>query len=96
MRERIIQEILDKKIIAIVRGVDEAQAVSVAKALYDGGVRVLEFTFDHNEPDYMAANAAKIRYTVEKFGDQVIVLSTCLSGDNHYRYLVMGVCKAEQ
>ena len=30
------------------------------------------------------------------FGDQVIVLSTCLSGDNHYRYLVMGVCKAEQ
>ncbi len=28
-----------------------------------------------------------------EFGDQVVVLSTCLSGDNHYRYLVMGVCK---
>ncbi len=27
------------------------------------------------------------------FGDQVVVLSTCLSGDNRYRYLVMGVCK---
>ncbi len=29
-----------------------------------------------------------------KFGDQVLVLSTCLSGDNRYRYLVVGVCKA--
>lgn len=28
-----------------------------------------------------------------EFGDQVVVLSTCLSGDNRYRYLVMGVCK---
>ena len=27
------------------------------------------------------------------FGDQVVVLSTCMSGDNRYRYLVMGVCK---
>lgn len=27
------------------------------------------------------------------FGDQVLVLSTCLSGDNRYRYLVIGVCK---
>ncbi len=29
-----------------------------------------------------------------EFGDQVIVLSTCLSGDNSYRYLLMGVCKS--
>ena len=28
-----------------------------------------------------------------EYGDQVLVLSTCLSGDNRYRYLVMGVCK---
>lgn len=28
-----------------------------------------------------------------EFGDQVLVLSTCLSGNNRYRYLVMGVCK---
>ncbi len=29
-----------------------------------------------------------------EFGDQVIVLSTCLSGNNAYRYLVMGVCRS--
>lgn len=29
-----------------------------------------------------------------EFGDQVVVLSTCLSGDNRYRYLVMGVIKS--
>jgi len=27
------------------------------------------------------------------FGDQLVVLSTCLSGDNRYRYLVIGACK---
>lgn len=30
------------------------------------------------------------------FGDQVVVLSTCLSGDNSYRYLVMGVSRATE
>ena len=38
-----------------------------------GGVKVLEFTFDHAEPDCVNANAEKIRRTVEKFGDQVLV-----------------------
>ncbi len=28
-----------------------------------------------------------------EYGDQIVVLSTCLSGNNDYRYLVMGVCK---
>ena len=63
----------ETKLVAILRGVPMDRIDGVVGALVRGGVRVLEFTFDHNEPDYMAANAAKIRYTVEKFGDQVIV-----------------------
>ncbi len=51
MKERVIQEILDKKIIAIVRGVDEKQALEIAKALYAGGVTMVEVTFNQREPE---------------------------------------------
>lgn len=38
-------------------------------------------------------SAVLIEERKPSFGDQVLVLSTCLSGDNRYRYLVIGVCK---
>ena len=38
-----------------------------------GGVRVLEFTFDHDRADCVKENAEKIRHTVEKYGDRVLV-----------------------
>lgn len=38
-------------------------------------------------------NMTLIEELKPQFGDQVVVLSTCLSGNNDYRYLVMGVCK---
>ena len=39
-------------------------------------------------------NAVLLEDKKPQFGDQVIVLSTCLTGNNRYRYLVFGVCKA--
>ena len=38
MREQVIKEILERKIIAIVRGATEDEAVRAAEALYKGGV----------------------------------------------------------
>ena len=71
--EQALERIKKEKLVAILRGVPMDRIDGVVSALVRGGVRVLEFTFDHNEPDYLAANAAKIRYTVEKYGDQVLV-----------------------
>ena len=71
--EQALERIRKEKLVAILRGVPMDRIDGVVSALVRGGVRVLEFTFDHNEPDYLAANAAKIRYTVEKYGDQVLV-----------------------
>lgn len=45
MRERVIGEILQKKVIAIARGADELQAVAAAEALYKGGITLVEVTF---------------------------------------------------
>ena len=71
--EEVLARIKKEKLVAILRGVPMDRIDGVVGALVRGGVRVLEFTFDHDEPDCVAANAAKIRRTVEKFGDQVLV-----------------------
>ena len=71
--EEILARIKKEKLVAILRGVPMDRIDGVVGALVRGGVRVLEFTFDHDEPDCVATNAAKIRRTVEKFGDQVLV-----------------------
>ena len=71
--DEALSRIKQEKLVAILRGVPMDRIDGVVGALVRGGVRVLEFTFDHDQPDYLAANAAKIRHTVEKFGDQVLV-----------------------
>ena len=71
--EQVLARIQEEKLVAILRGVPMDRIDGVVGALVRGGVKVLEFTFDHAEPDCVKANAEKIRRTVEKFGDQVLV-----------------------
>ena len=71
--EQVLARIKEEKLVAILRGVPMDRIDGVVGALVRGGVKVLEFTFDHAEPDCVKANAEKIRRTVEKFGDQVLV-----------------------
>ena len=46
MEKKIESLIKEHKIIAILRGVPSEKIVDVAKALYDGGIRLLEITFN--------------------------------------------------
>ena len=46
MREQVIESILENKIIAIVRGADEEKVPKIAQALYEGGVKLMEVTFN--------------------------------------------------
>ena len=50
MREEVIAKILEEKIIAIVRGVGAEECMKVAQALYEGGIRLMEITFDQKNP----------------------------------------------
>lgn len=71
--QEVLARIRAERLVAILRGVPMDRIDGVVGALVRGGVKVLEFTFDHAEPDCVAANAEKIRRTVERFGDQVLV-----------------------
>ena len=73
MRQSVIQQICEKKIIAIVRGADVAQAVAAAKALYEGGVSLVEVTFNQKAPETSVTTAEAIRSIREQLGDRVLV-----------------------
>ena len=49
--EEVLARIQEEKLVAILRGVPMDRIDGVVGALVRGGVRVLEFTFDHAEPD---------------------------------------------
>jgi 2-dehydro-3-deoxyphosphogluconate aldolase/(4S)-4-hydroxy-2-oxoglutarate aldolase len=60
-------QILEHKIVAILRGVPRKDVVHVAKALYDGGIRVLEITLNSEEA------ALQIKELSNSVGDKMLV-----------------------
>jgi 2-dehydro-3-deoxyphosphogluconate aldolase/(4S)-4-hydroxy-2-oxoglutarate aldolase len=62
-----------EKLIAILRDVPEAQARPLLDALYAGGVRVLEFTFDHDKPDFVANTTRKVEIAKEQYGEALLL-----------------------
>ena len=66
----IVDLILDKKIIAIVRGTYGVDLENLATALYEGGIRFIEVTFDQKDPDCL-----------KKTSDAIKMLNTLFEGD---------------
>lgn len=73
MRDTVIQEVLKHKIIAIVRGMDKEQTLNIAKALYEGGIRFIEVTFNQKKPEEFYKTADSIRAIREAMGDKMYV-----------------------
>ena len=73
MRDRIINLILEEKIIAIVRGAEPEQCKAVAKALYAGGVRLMEITYDQKRPESWQATANAIGALAREYEGRMFV-----------------------
>lgn len=72
MRDFIIQKVIDKRIVAIVRGVYGEDCVNLAKALYAGGIELMEVTFDQSNPDLYTRTSDTIAQLVSQMGDKMI------------------------
>ncbi|MCL2827465.1 MAG: bifunctional 4-hydroxy-2-oxoglutarate aldolase/2-dehydro-3-deoxy-phosphogluconate aldolase [Oscillospiraceae bacterium] len=66
MREHTIQAVLDNKLVAIVRGLGEEQIIPLAQALGQGGIKMIEVTFNQSDPDSFATTANAIRALVKE------------------------------
>ena len=62
MREKVIKAIEKEKIIAIVRGVEKDKLIPLARALYNGGIKLIEITYsaDKSVSDGETAENIKI------------------------------------
>ncbi len=73
MGRNILEQIREHKIIAILRGVPVEQTADVAQALYDGGVRLLEITFNQKSETKLEDTKQAIMMVKEKLGDKMTV-----------------------
>lgn len=68
----INQAVLDTKVVAIVRGLDGGFA-ELAQAFYDGGIRLIEVTFNQKKPEEFYKTTDGIRAIKEAMGDKMHV-----------------------
>ena len=71
--EKIIQEIEKNKIIVIVRGVAKENLIPLAKAMYEGGIRLMECTFDASGKNPWEETAENIRMLSKEFEGNMYV-----------------------
>ena len=69
MSQRILDKILEEKIIAIIRGISSEKIVNLVEALHQGGISCVEVTFDHT-------SEAKIKDTLTSVGKIKNILVT--------------------
>ena len=60
-KKRVIQEIAKYKIIAIARGIYGEKCIKLAQALYEGGIKLLEVTFDQSNSQSLQETADTLR-----------------------------------
>lgn len=71
MRESILRSIEENKLIAIVRGVGAEQCIQIAQALYDGGFRLMEITYDQKKPETWETTAQTIGKVAKAFSGKM-------------------------
>lgn len=73
MRECVIETVLKEKIVAIVRSVEKEKLIDLAKAMYDGGIRLLEITYDATGKISDEETAERIAMLCNHFKDTMYI-----------------------
>ena len=73
MKNNVIKEIVENKIIVIVRGIERKYLIPLAEALYNGGIRLLEITYSANNSVSDEDTAANIKLLAEHFNGRMFI-----------------------
>lgn len=68
-KDLIIREIYEKKIVAIFRGIHPGRCSKAAQALYDGGITMMEVTFNQKEADSQYASTLESIRNIAEAGE---------------------------
>ena len=73
MSDSILNEILKHKIIAIVRGVKPDKMLQTVEALYQGGIRLLEITFDQESNKTKEETRASLELIAKSYSKKLLL-----------------------
>lgn len=80
-----LSQILEHKIVAIIRGANPADVLKITDALYAGGVRILEITMNSDDP------LTVIKEVAAKYGDKMVIgAGTVLDGETAKQAVAAG------
>lgn len=71
--QSVIRKIEENKIIVIVRGIKKEHIIPLAEAMYNGGIRLIECTYDASGRVNDEQTASYIKMLAEHFGDKMAV-----------------------
>jgi len=71
--DQALNAIRKDKLIVIVRRIPETQILSLAQAIFDGGLRCIEVTFDHSCPGGIEDSLRCARLLADNFGDRMCI-----------------------
>ena len=73
LREDVIKEIEEKKIMVVVRNIYDDELIRLADALAKGGVKCFEITYDQTDPDTLTKIERNIKKLDALFGDKLLL-----------------------
>ena len=73
MKNDVIKSIEENKINAIIRGIDKKNLIDTVNALYNGGIRLVEVTFDRTQKVSFSQTAEAIKMLVDEFGTKMYI-----------------------
>lgn len=72
-KQEVIDLIKKEKIIVIVRDVEKDKLIPLAEAMYNGGIRLLEITYDANQSPTDEQTAQNIKMLADHFKDKMLI-----------------------
>ena len=73
MRESIIKAVENEKIVVIVRGVKREKLIPLAEAMYNGGIRLMELTYDLTGKIRDSETADRIAMLADHFAGRMMI-----------------------
>lgn len=73
MQNKVIEQILKEKIIVIVRGIAKENLIPMTEAMYKGGIRLIEITYDSNGKTTDEETAQNIEMLAKHFEGRMLV-----------------------
>lgn len=86
---RIIKQLIENKIVAVVRGRDKVEALKISDACFAGGINAIEVTFTVPNAELVIKELSETRKEILVGAGTVLNVETCkLAIDNGAKYIV--------